>query len=50
MAKLSVERKKIPKSEISQQNKKGNLSKPSEKMDNKVNKIVGHRTLRGVRK
>lgn len=39
------------KSRASQQVKKGNLSKSSEKkIDSKANKILAHKTLRGVRK
>jgi hypothetical protein len=39
------------KARASQQVKKGNLSESSkEKIDAKANKVLGHRTLRGIRK
>ncbi len=39
------------KARASQMVKKGKLSKSSEeKIDSKANKVLGHRTLRGVRK
>ena len=39
------------KSRATQQVNKGNLSVSSEKkIDNKANKVLGHKTLRGVRK
>ncbi len=42
---------KNAKARASQQVNKGNLSKSSEaKIDAKANKVLGHKTLRGVRK
>ena len=39
------------KARASQQVKKGNLSKSSEeKIDRKANKVLAHKTLRGIRK
>ena len=39
------------KARAAQQVKKGNLSKSSEqKIDSKANKMLGHRTLSGIRK
>ena len=42
---------KNAKARAAQQVKKGNLSESSkEKIDNKANKVIGHKTLRGVRR
>ncbi len=39
------------KARAAQMVKKGKLSKSSEeKIDNKANKVIGHRTLRGIRR
>ncbi len=39
------------KARATQQEKKGNLSASAEKkIDNKANRVIGHRTLSGVRK
>jgi hypothetical protein len=39
------------KARASQQEKKGNISKSTEnKIDNKANKVLGNKTLRGVRR